>query len=456
MKFSLLNNLSALSLKKGHERSIKAKRNVFYSFGLQGVSIVIGLLYVPLLLDYLDTERYGIWLTLSSILGWFEFFDIGLGNGLRNKFTEALARENHTLARSYVSTTYALLTIIFSAVLLVFFIVNPFLSWTAILNTTIVTDQELTLLALIVFTFFILRFIFKIIGTILMADQRPAVSNAFAPIGSVITLLVLLFLIRLSNEGSLIVLGSLLSVVPVIILLIASIILFRGRYRKYSPALKYVDFKYTSDIMKLGSRFFVIRVASVILFTTSNIIITQILGPESVTVYNIAHKYFSIPIMVFSIVMTPVWSAVTDAYVKNDFEWLKNVLKKLNLLSILFVAGIIAMLFLSKFAYHLWVGDRVTVPFLLSAMMTLFAIINVTLSPFTQFINGCGKLKLSTIVVYFQVILFIPLAILLTRSSMGVAGVMLATCLVNGIGLFFEPVQALKLLNGKANGIWNK
>ncbi len=456
MQFNLLSKLSAFSLNKGHERSVRAKKHIFYSFGLKGISILISLVYVPLFIDYLDTERYGIWLTLSSILGWFEFFDIGLGNGLRNRFTEALAKNDHALARIYVSTTYWILTIIFTAVLIIFFIINPFLNWTSILNTTVVSEKELTLLALVVFTFFIVRFVFKLIGTILMADQRPAINNAFAPAGSIITLIIMIFLIKASNEGSLLIIGALLSIIPVLILISASIILFKGRYRMYSPSMKCVNLKYAPDLLKLGARFFILRISSIVLYTSSNIIITQILGPEEVTVYNIAYKYFYVPIMVFSIVMTPVWSAVTDAYIKNDFVWLKNILKKLNLISLIFVSGIILMLLMSGIVYRLWIGDRVDVPFILSAVMALYAIINVTLSPYSQFINGFGKLKISTFFVWFQVILFIPLAIYLTKSSLGVSGIMLATCLITGLAYMIEPVQTYKLLNKKANGIWNK
>jgi O-antigen/teichoic acid export membrane protein len=220
--------------------------------------------------------------------------------------------------------------------------------------------------------------------------------------------------------------------------------------------MKYVNYKYAPDLFKLGARFFILRISSIVLYTSSNIIITQILGPEEVTVYNIAYKYFYVPIMVFSIVMTPVWSAVTDAYVKDDFVWLKNILKKLNLISLIFVSGILVMLLMSGTVYRLWIGDRVEVPFILSAVMALYAIINVTLSPYSQFINGFGKLKISTVFVWFQVILFIPLAIYLTKSPLGVTGIMLATCLITGTAFMIEPVQTHKLLNKKANGIWNK
>lgn len=83
----------------GHERSIKVKKNILLSFFLKGISVVVSFLMVPITLNYLNVERYGIWLTLSSIIGWFYILDIGLGNGLRNKFTETLAKGNRELAR---------------------------------------------------------------------------------------------------------------------------------------------------------------------------------------------------------------------------------------------------------------------------------------------------------------------------------------------------------------------
>jgi len=441
---------------KGHERSIKAKRQILYSFGLKGISILIGLILVPLLLDYLDSERYGIWLILSSVLGWFSFFDIGLGNGLRNKFTEATSKGDQNLARIYVSTTYGMLIIIFSIVLLFFYFLNPFLNWASILNTSLIPSGELSILALIVLTFFILRFIFKIIGIILMADQRPAENNALEPISNIIILVTILVLKKISPEGSLIALGSVLSSVPVLILIVVSFILFKGRYKAYRPSLKWFNTKYTKELMRLGSRFFIISISFVIFYATSNIIITQVLGPQEVTVYNIAYKYFSVPVMAYAIIMSPIWSAVTEAYTKDDFSWLKNTLRKLNIASVIFVVGILSMVLISNQVYRLWVGDRVQVPFVLSAIMALNSIINVVISPFSQFLNGCGKLKLNTFLVIFQSIFYIPLAVFLTKTSLGAAGTVLALCLISGISMFFQPLQTYKILNKRAFGVWNE
>jgi O-antigen/teichoic acid export membrane protein len=110
----------------GHERSIQAKKHILGSFLLKGISILISLLLVPLTIDYLNPTKYGIWITLTSVIAWFSFFDIGLGNGLRNKFAIAKAKGDNDLARTYISTTYAIITIISIMLFIVFVFVNQF------------------------------------------------------------------------------------------------------------------------------------------------------------------------------------------------------------------------------------------------------------------------------------------------------------------------------------------
>lgn len=448
-------NLFTAFFFKGSPRSIQAKKHILYSFFIKGISVVIGLLFVPLLLNYLDAERYGIWLTLTSIVGWFTFFDAGLGNGLRNKLTEAIARGDSKLAREYVSTTYAIISCIFIGVLFLFYCINPFLHWNQILNTTSVPEKELSLLALVVFTFFLLRFIFNLIGIILMADQKPALNNALNPISNIICIAII-FVLSITMKGALIAMGFVLSAVPVIVLFVASIFLFKKRYRYLKPSINSIKWEHTHSLLGLGVKFFIIQIASIMLFTSSNIIITQILGADQVAIYNIAFKYFQVPVMLYGIIMTPIWSAVTDAYSRGDFAWLKNTLRKLNKFSLLVFAGVILLLAISKYVYLYWVGEKIVVPFAVSATMALYASINIFLSPYSQYINGMGKIYVSSRLVIITIALYIPLAIFLAKSPLQLAGVMLATCIINVIGMPIQIYQTHKLVNKRAHGIWNK
>jgi O-antigen/teichoic acid export membrane protein len=209
---------------KGHERSVRAKKNIIASFFIKGGNIAVGLLLVPLTINYLDPTKYGIWITLSSILGWFGFFDIGLGHGLRNRFAEAKARGEFKLVKTYVSTTYAILALIISGFIFLFVFVNPFLNWNLLLNAdeAIVSGSELRLLALIVFTFVSLSFVFKLITSILNADQRPAKASLFDFVGKTIALAAIFTLTKLS-EGSLIYLGLAMAGAPVFVLIVSNI-----------------------------------------------------------------------------------------------------------------------------------------------------------------------------------------------------------------------------------------
>jgi len=420
------------------------------------MTIVITFALVPLTIDYLDATRYGIWLTLSSIINFFYFFDIGLGNGLRNKFAEALAKNQKALAKKYVSTTYAILTMIIAGVIVLGFIVNPFLDWTSILNTAAELKFELNQLVLIVFIFFGLRLILKLIGVILVADQKPAINNAFGPLSNLISLGII-FILRETTTGSLMYLGTTLSVTPVVVLICASIYFFRKQYRDYIPSLRHIDFSYFSELTGLGVQFFIIQIATVIIFSTDNLIITQILGPEKVTPYNIAHRYFDCVTMLFSIITMPFWSAYTHAFVKEDTQWIKKIMRKLIRIWLGLMLVVVLMIAIANRFYQFWVGPEIEIPFLLTGLMGLYVIIFSWNRTFNIFINGTGKIRLQLYISILVAVLNIPLSIFFARHlGLGSSGVILATSLCLIIGAILAPIQYYRLINKKARGIWDR
>jgi len=457
-RFSIIDfpNIVVDYFTKGHPRSIKAKQNIVASFALKGFSILIIFLLVPFTLNYLNPTKYGLWLTISSIIGWFSFFDIGLGNGLRNKLAEAFAVKDYKLAKAYVSTTYAILLLIMAGMFLLFLFINPLLDWSKLLNTQPAMAGELNRVVLVVFTFFALRFIFQLIGIIFTADQLPAVNNSFGPLGNLIAL-VAIYLITKFTHGNLLYISLVYSAAPVIILIIASFYFFNGKYEFIRPDLKSVDFKYFKSLADLGVKFFVLQIASLIIFSTDNMIITQILGPAEVTPYNIAFKYFGIPIMIFTIVLTPFWSAYTEAFTNGDMKWMKASIKRLIMIWLAVVVGVIFLLCISKYFYLMWIGDKVHVPFMLSVFMGLFAIISTWNNIFAYFINGVGKIKLQMYYGIIAMLINIPISIFFAKNlGMGSAGVILGTCVSLLFGFIFGPIQCWRIINNKAKGIWLK
>ena len=441
---------------RGNIRSIMAKKNITAIFAIKGASIVVSFLLVPLTIYYINPTNYGIWLTISSFISFFSFFDIGLGNGLRNRLAEALAQDNLHLAKIYVSTTYAILSIIIIPLMLIFLIINPFLNWVTILNTSKEMGHELSVLMIIVFIFFCIKFIVQLFSTILYADQKPALSSLINLISNVVTLIII-FILTKTVQGSLVLLGTTLSIIPVIVMLLMSSIYFKKKYRSISPSFKYINFKYAKDLLNLGIQFFIIGVAGLILFTSTNMIISQFYGPADVTLFNVAYKYFSTILMIFTIILTPFWSAFTDAYVKKDFNWIKSIIKKMIVFWILLSMFALIMLLFSKIFYRIWIGQILEIPFKLSLFLCIFFIINSFSTIFTSFLNGVGKIRLSLYSAIIEVLLFIPLSLFFAKNlKLGITGIVIASTLSPLIGSIWMPIQYYKIINNNAKGIWSK
>lgn len=424
----------------------------FYKIG----SIISNFMLVPLTINYLDTENYGVWLTLTSFISWFSFFDIGLGNGLRNKFAEAKALGNYKDAQAFVSTAYFTIGVISIVIVIALFLVNPFIDWAQLFNTNVSLQGDLSLLLPIIFAFFGIQLIVKLITSIYQADQNHSIQAKIQFLGSTLSLLVI-FLLTKTDQSSLLIFGFFFSALPVLILIGLNFYAFKTTYKAFKPKYSLWKTENLKEIGGLGFNFFLVQIASTVLFTTDNFIISKLFGPEEVVPYNIAFKYFSIVTMLYTIIITPYWSAFTEAYTKNDFEWIKKSVSNIQKIWMLIPIGLVGMIFLADWFYQFWVDDNLKVPLQLSMAMAIFVLLLTFNMVYVNFINGVGKIKLQLIVSVLVMILNIPLSVFFAKNlNLESTGVILATntCLL--IAVILWPIQYHKIINNKATGIFNK
>jgi len=442
-------------LNSGHERSIVAKKNILAMVLIKGLNILISLLLVPLTIHYVNTATYGIWLTLSSIVAWISFFDIGLNNGLRNRFAEAKANNDIPLAQRLVSTTYAILVLIFIPLLIIFLIANQWINWGRILNAPIEMQPQLPMIASIVVGYFCIKFILSTINIILIADQNPAGAAARGLVEQIVTLLIIFILTKFTH-GSLINLTLALCISPLLIVLYFNFALFNKKYSEFKPTLSLVDFRLSKDLFGLGFKFFIIQIAAIVQFQTANYIIIQNFGAEQVTNYNIAYKYFGILIMSMGIITAPLWSSVTDAYTRKDYDWVLIISKKYLKAGFLLALVGIFMLIGSDKIYNLWIGKgEIQISFSLSFWMFLYAIVNIFGSIYVGILNGIGALKIQFTASLFSPILFIMLVVVLIRGlNWGISSVVIAAVLANFNAFILAPMQFYKIFKQQKQKIW--
>jgi len=397
-----------------NQRSKNITSHVIISFLYKGGSILSTFLIVPLTIKFLEIDDYGIWLTLSSFISWFSFFDVGLGNGLRNKFVEAKAGGNFNLAKAYVSSAYFTIGLISIMLILIFLALNFFIDWSHLFNTNLSKQKELSILMPIVFSFFCLQLIVKLITTIYTADEQHSTQGKVTFYSSFLSLFGI-YLMTNFAESSLLLFGIIISAIPFLLLLFLNFYAFSDTYKVYKPSFRLWNKKYLKDIFGLGFTFFIIQIAGIILYSTDNFIISYIFSPSSVVPYNIAYKYFSISTMVMSLIATPFWSSITNAYHTMDYVWISSGMKSLFKITFLVLILNIILYFLSSAAYVIWTDDMVKVDSSLSILMCIFYLLSLFVTPFTIFLNGIGKIKLQAYQSVVVALLNIPFAFLLAE-----------------------------------------
>ena len=440
---------------EGPQRSLKAKRNIIASFLVKGGSLLISFMLVPMTIDYVSKDQYGIWLTLSSVIGWFTFFDIGLDRGLQNKFAESIAKGNKEAARIYLSSTYAILGIISLALLGIFFLINPFLNWGSILNAPTLA-KELSLVSLVVFSFFCINFVLQLTQTIFRADQRPSLVGFTNMLSNLLTLGII-FLLTQFTKGSLINLALAMGLAPLIVWGIVTIYFYRKDYKEYIPAIKYVRRSHYKELMNTGFQFFMVQVLGVVIYSTDNMIVTQIFGPSEVPAYDASFRLFGVISQVGYIAYSPFWAAFTDAYHSKDFDWIWKTNKNLIKIWAVIVGASLVMLLLAQPFYDLWLKGKVEVPVSLDVFMCLYVNTLSFGGIFAMFVNGVGKVRLQIICTVIGGLANIPLSIFLAKNmGMGLSGIILASTICSFYSPIFGPIQFRKIMNGTAKGIWNK
>ena len=441
-------------IKQGTDRSVAVKKNIVGSLFVKGCSIIISLLIVPLTLGYVSSDLYGIWLTLSSIIMWLNFFDIGFTLGLKNKLTEAIALGDMQRGKVLVSTTYFMMIAIFIPLCILLEMIIPHINWASFLNVTGNYNPDIIKTLHILAACLCAQMIVNVLTAVLAAYQKVALSSAFPVIGNFISLFIILLLTKYCPP-SLSLLALAISTIPIFVIIIASFILFSSSFKAVAPSWNFVKKKQIKDLFNLGSKFFLIQAQIVVLYQCTNILISNLSGPSDVTSYNIAYKYITISMMILTIIMAPLWPAFTEAYTKNDYSWMKNVYNKMCKLWGGLTVIVILMIIVSPIVYQLWIGEKAHVPLIMTVLIGIYTIVHSWDIIQVNMINGVGAIKLQTYITLIGLIVHIPLSLFWGRY-VSCYGVIISMIVINMIYSTTFTIQIRKILNKTAKGLWLK
>ena len=432
------------------KRSSLLIKNVILSFVIKGWSAVIVLLMVPLTLKMLGIYSNGVWLTISSVMIWMDLMDFGLGNGLRNAVASYIAANDIQKVREAVSATFIILIGIAIPLLLILYATIWFLDIYNIFGVDRFKIDDFDTILTIAVTLISGTFILKATGNFYMGLQLPAVNNLIICIGQTSVFLLTLAAYLLGSH-SLITVAIISTGAPLCIWIISMLYTFRFRYPQFSPATAFFNIYIARDLFTKGFQFFVIQICGVVLFMSTNIIISKIFSPAEVTPYQIAYRYFNLVLVAFTTICMPFWNATTDAYARNDIQWIRRTERKLNMLMVYGFLALVIMVLLSNYVYSIWVGNKVNIPIHLSASIALYFFILIVSLRYSVILNGLNILRIQLSFIVPATIVFLPLAWFVCNTWGTVTSLVLTMCLVNTPGLIANAWKYYQLIHMKNN-----
>ncbi|MCF0055164.1 lipopolysaccharide biosynthesis protein [Dyadobacter sp. CY356] len=433
-------------------------KNILLLAILRGGNIFIQLLLVPISIRYVSSEYYGLWLTISSMITWLNIMDFGLSNGLRNKLSETKISGDTELGKVYISTTYGILSLIAVCGIIFFGTISYYTNWAGILDIPEKLPQSslFQLLFIVIFSFFI-TFLLKPISAIAYSFHQPYIDPLINFCAAVVNLVAVLVLSHFDSSGNILYLALVFCLTPILVNLILTLLLFSTKFKDYRPSGGSIDLKYAKPLMSLSGKFFIIQIAATLVLTTTNFIISHYFGNRAVTEFNIVQRYFSVVLILQSMILVPFWNLITEAYNRKEKDWLTKTMERLSLTNLAFSGLVILMTVASPYILKLWISDTVEISFSLTLLFAIYTIIFLYSSLYTTFINGTGKVKLQMTTSVFTCIFYIPFVILLVKFfSIGVAGIVIASALWALVLVPVRYIQYKNLLNFDDKvSIWN-
>src|SRR5450432_839955 len=363
------------------------------------VQIGTSLVTVPLTLKYLGNERFGLWMTISSVLAMAAFADFGVGNGVLNTVAKAFGEDDMEGVRRAVSSGFAVLNSIAALLLLLFFAIYRFVNWADFFRVVSPQARLEAGPALAVFaTCFALNISMDVVQRVQLGLQQGYRYGLWQLCGSITGFIGVLGGIWL--HVSLPVLVVAIAGAPIFATALNTIHFFDLVRPDLRPSRDLVSRDVISQIARLGGFFFILQVAVAISYSADNFIIARMLGAVRVPEYSIPQRMFALITMMSAMLVAPLWPAYGEAISRGDTRWVRRTLSRSLLLvfsSTFLVSG--TLFLLSRRLMFWWVGPHINPPTVLLLGLAVWTVIDSCGNTLAMFLNGASIMRFQIVVV---------------------------------------------------------
>lgn len=370
----------------------------------RSISLITPFIIMPLILDKIGADLFGLWVTILSFTAMAMFVDFGIGNGLLTKLSYEQGLNNYESMKAYITSAYVVLGVISLFLISLMLVILYFLN----------LEYEIFGILLVSLTIFILSIPVSIIQKVMYAKQKIISFNLWQIVGSLISIILCGLFIYLKLENWIIILGY--SLPPLCILVVLSLAFF-FKNKEISPDLKYFSKEKSKDLLGIGSKFLILSVFTAIALNADNIILTIKLGNEIVTEYAVPAKLASILGLIVGILFMPLWASNGQALAKKDYDWILNITKKMSLLGFLIVGLFsIILIYFNQEILQIWMNRQFLSQREILINFSLFSCVMAIASPWYMLLNSLNIINLQIKVWVVYTVLSIILKFILVAN----------------------------------------
>jgi O-antigen/teichoic acid export membrane protein len=379
-------------------RAKERMRRVVFSAGAAAmakvVSMVGTLVLLPIVLNHLGAERFGIWITITSFLALMAFMDLGIGNGLVTSVAHASGRGDTDELRQLISSAVVALSAIAAVLVLALVVAYGRVPWAAWLGVHASSAADEVPLAIAVFGACLAVSIpASIAGRVQFGLQQGYRASLFQIVGTLASLIGTLLALHVGAGLPMLVAAAVGA--PAVASLVNSFVFFGVWRRDLQPTVKCFSGRVLKSVLSSGAVFFVLQVALSVGMATDNLILSRILGPEFVAQYAIPAKLFGLISIATGMAINPLWPAYGEAVARGDSGWVRRtLLRSMVFVVVVGLAGVAVLAALLPTILDLWVGGKVVVPAEQVLAFAIWTVIECWGGSVAMYLNGTKVLRI--------------------------------------------------------------
>lgn len=384
---------------KLQERETQLFYSSVSSAGVKATTVLASLITLPLILNTIGAERYGMLLAITSMAGIINFADFGLGFGLQNKLPHFL-QEGDVAVRKAISSAFAFLLVSTIAILSILLLMSTLIDWSNAFHlSSNEAKQEVDESVLLFGLCFTASIPFSIIQKIQIGLQKGYYSNLWIIAGNIVSIVAVYGCYRFGASTPLLILA--INGINLSFILLNFSVYFFSIKPALRPGLFLAEANIVKLILKDSILFFVVQCSAILLFVSNNFYLIHFSGPEAVTKFNIGYKLVLLLLIIVESIGPYLTPALNEAILKADFQWVRKITRQAILLSItISLAAGLAILLIGNYLLHFWIGPNITFSLIDLIAIAAFAIMFSSIGSIISYI------MLTSVLIQYKIIFY--------------------------------------------------